>query len=595
MKRIYPITLIILFTLCVACQDDVLDKQPLDRILETQVWQDQKLLDAYVLNLYSRMFTPYKYKTVPPSQGELNHAESISSDESLTPHTWASVYHRQFGTITAATGGYMEYWNYALIRDLNSFIENSENVNVSIISEEIKRQRVAEVRAIRVYTYFQLVIRYGGVPLITRVQGLDEDWESLFLPRNTEQEIYDFIANEIDAILDDLPTNIKSQRFTRYAALALKSRAMLYAGSIAKYGTLNPNGLTGIPADQAARFFQLSYDASMALIPEADEGNDSENTFTLYAKDIIQGDLQSHADNYYNMFLTQHSSESIFEKHFTGVDLGHSLNRFTNAVLPRLSLVNAYETVDGSSPVIDFNGTSADMMEDLWLNKEPRFHGTFRWDQQTWQEGIEQQHHAYTITLGGTTDSRSNFYYDLSDGRRIRARGNAFSNLSLFAVKKLTRDIFETADNMGDQPAILFRLGETYLNAAEAAFELGNQSKALELINKIRERAGGIELHSSVNMDKIRHERRVELAYESLRIWDLKRWRIAHLEMEQGGLNGYVDHFFSYFDLRDEKYHFVYQEQGESNPRVFDEAYYYNPIGIGRTTNNTNLIENPGY
>jgi starch-binding outer membrane protein, SusD/RagB family len=594
MKR-YIVSILLSVILFHACQDDVLDKKPLDRILETQVWQDIKLLDAYVLNLYSRMHLPYQYKTVEPAQGELNHAESICSDESLTPHTWASVYQRQFGTITPATGGYMDYWNYNLIRDLNNFIEKSENINVNVIPEDIKKQRVAEIRLIRAYTYFQKVIRYGGVPLITKTQGLGDDWESLFVSRNSEKEIYDFIASEIDEILDDLPTDIKTQRLTKWAALALKSRAMLYAGSIAKYGQVQLDGLLGIPAQEAQKYFQMSYDASMALIPSSDGGNNQGNIFTLYSNDIKSGDLESYANNYYNLFLKENTSESIFEKHFVGLDLGHTLNRFTNAVHPRISLVNDYEMTDGSSGIINFNGTSAEMQQDLWLKKEPRFHATFRWDQQSWHEGIVQEHHAYTITKTGTTDRRSNMFYDLSDGRRIRARGNAGTDISPFAVKKLTKDVFETANNLGDQPAILFRLGEIYLNCAEAAYELGKADEALHFTNGIRKRAGGINLHASIDMEKIRRERRIELAFEALRFWDMKRWRIAHKTLDEGGLNGHVDHAFAVFDLRDEMYHFIYNPKGEANPRVFRDAYYYIPIGIGRTTNNPNLLENPGY
>jgi len=377
--------------------------------------------------------------------------------------------------------------------------------------------------------------------------------------------------------------------------LALKSRAMLYAGSIAKYGQVQLDGLVGIPASEVQRYFQMSYDASMALIPVPDGGSNQANQFSLYKNDITPGDLVSHARNYYNMFLMENTSESIFEKHFTGLDLGHSLNRFTNAVYPRVSLVNAYEMIDGSPAVIDFNGAAAKQQVDLWVNKEPRFHATFRWDQETWHEGIVQEHHAYTITKGGTQDRRTTSFYTLSDGRRIRARGNVGNNQSPFFVKKLTKDVLETANNLGTQPAILFRLGEIYLNGAEAAFELGMNQEALQLVNAIRERAGGIPMHTSIDMDMIRNERRIELAFEALRFWDMKRWRIAHKPIEEGGLNGFVDHYFAYFDLRDEKYHFIYQEKGEANPRIFREAYYYNPIGISRTTNNPNLVENPGY
>ena len=107
---------------------------------------------------------------------------------------------------------------------------------------------MAEARFLRAYNYFAMVKRYGGVPLITVPQALDESWEELYPSRNSEQEVYDFILAEMDDIINNeyLYETVGDDnlgRPTKYAALALKSRAALYAGSIAQFGKVQMNGL----------------------------------------------------------------------------------------------------------------------------------------------------------------------------------------------------------------------------------------------------------------------------------------------------------------------------------------------------------------
>ena len=146
-----------------------------------------------------------------------------------------------------------------------------------------------------------------------------------------------------------------------------------------------------------------------------------------------------------------------------------------------------------------------------------------------------------------------------------------------------------------DVPCLLFRLGEIYLNCAEAAQELGMPNEALKYVNLIRSRAGISQL-SSISMDQIKHERRVELALaEAHRYWDLRRWRDAAKPAAEGGLDGlYLTKAQPYYDYRDGKFHFDCGNV-ESNARVFKEAYYYLPITTARTLANKNLVENPGY
>ena len=169
------------------------------------------------------------------------------------------------------------------------------------------------------------------------------------------------------------------------------------------------------------------------------------------------------------------------------------------------------------------------------------------------------------------------------------------SNTGFYIRKFISEASGYTLRNYAENWWPWFRLGEIYLNLAEAAMELNKSSEALDAVNKIRERAG-IALLSNINMEKIRHERRVELAFEGHRFWDMKRWRIAHLDVTQGGLNGFRGTaLYPWYDIRDGKYVF---ERGRNTPkqlRIFLEKNYYTKINQDDMNSNPNLIQNPGY
>lgn len=191
----------------------------------------------------------------------------------------------------------MEWWGYNTIRSLNEFIER---VPDSQLSPEEVTSKIAEARFLRAFCYFALVKRYGGVPLITKVQQATDPEEELYPVRDKEATIYDFIISEIDAITNDLSETVTAEnigRPSKYAALALKSRAALYAGSIAQFGEVQLDGIVGIPADQANTYYQESYDASKEII--------NSGKYALYNNDADK------ATNFRNLFLVKNNSEVI--------------------------------------------------------------------------------------------------------------------------------------------------------------------------------------------------------------------------------------------------------------------------------------------
>ncbi|KKX47739.1 hypothetical protein L950_0224870 [Sphingobacterium sp. IITKGP-BTPF85] len=146
-----------------------------------------------------------------------------------------------------------------------------------------------------------------------------------------------------------------------------------------------------------------------------------------------------------------------------------------------------------------------------------------------------------------------------------------------------------------ETPWVVFRLGEIYLNFAEACVELGGKDiEALDAVNAIRKRAG-IKEHTAISRDKVRQERKVELAFEKLRFWDLKRWRVAHLDVAEGGLTNYRGTaLYPWYNVKSNKYTF---ETGTppKQKRLFLERNYYIRLSPADLSTNVNLIQNPGY
>ena len=146
--------------------------------------------------------------------------------------------------------------------------------------------------------------------------------------------------------------------------------------------------------------------------------------------------------------------------------------------------------------------------------------------------------------------------------------------------------------SISDTDFIIYRLGEIYLNLAEAAFELGGANRVEEAriaVNEIRKRAGMPE-HNAIDMEKIRHERRIELAFEGIRFWDLRRWRIAHTQ-----LTGVFHRLKAYYIKERNTFGYLIENCQGNAKRLFAEHHYYLPLQRKHVTENPNLKQNPEY
>ncbi len=588
-----------------ACNKDILNKKPLNIIIDENVYSDAALIDAFLTQMYAQTAVMVNESPAYTNgfDGDWQNSEQFSgpffinqlADEAK--QGWqipdGNTVSAKAGGLTI-NGGVMEWWemSYKTIRSLNEFIQR---VPTSPINDTaIIKKRVAEAKFLRAFNYFAMVKRYGGVPLITKVQNVDDPKEILYPARNSEQEVYDFVISEMNAISGDLIENNTPADFgrpTKYAALALKCRAALYAGSIAQFGTMQLNGVLGIPVASAPNYYQQSYDAAKTII--------TSNEFALYNADPDK------TKNFRNIFNVKRNSEVIFAKQHNynnAMEGGNAWNYdffqcpkphawdAGNANAVYLEMVEEFENKDGTPGTLDRAAIQQRLWttDEMWGNKDPRLLATVYTMNTPWKGSIVDPHNGLILPDGTILTSEA---YNGVLAKGTQKIGEDF--LTGFGVMKM---LDETANNLiwisySGSDYVVFRYGEVLLNLAEAAFELGKQEEALNAINQIRTRAG-IAPVTAVNREKIRHERKVELAFEGHRYWDLRRWRIAEsvLSLNRSGLRYIQDYTTGKFKLQ-----VLDNIDGTVAPPKFFSYNYYLPITLVRTGNNPNLVENPGY
>lgn len=583
------ITAVVLFISC----ESVLDMEPLDKIADNAVWSDENLADAYLTDVYSNVI----FRELGDNNARLGLIAGMA-DEMTNFAPWQEPNAAIKSPMNAATlYGPLNYWKYNLIRKINIFIEEVGN---SEFDESYKTPRIAEARWIRAWVYFEMVKRYGGVPIITKAQSIDDDPETIFVERNTEQEVYDFIDSELTAIFNDLPDSYSTElgRVTKWAAKALQSRTNLYAASIARFSTVQINGIVGIPADLEASYWQKSYDASKTLIEQGPH--------SLYRKN---------ADpmlNYRYLFNDEIESnpEVIFTERYDGdSDMGHQIaalivhadfaTAWNSNFRVYLDIVEKFEFMDGSSGAIPRSEYASKewTMDELFHNRDPRFRAAILYNESAmgWKANNYDSNIAYFHERSKVNGAWVKAGV-LPNGVPAKASNRAFEPRPKpmrqgFLLRKFLNesDGYQVAGGDSSEDFHILRLGETYLNMAEAAFYLGKDAEALDLLNEIRDRAGMPD-KLTIDEETIRNERAVELIFEEHRFWDIRRWRIAEEVLHGKRMQGLK------FDYNYDTDKYIIQvKAADPVNREFLPQHYYYPLTLGKLSDNPKLVENPGY
>ncbi len=209
-------TILLIFSGCTEDGLFNLDKEPQDIISGSAVFRDEILTEAYLAQIYEQTrFFDGGQSLTSPSGWYL--VEGMSA-ELRTFAYWQIAASFPLTVIDEIGAGAMDYWPYQNIRSANDFIMN---IQESEFDQEFIDLRVSEARFLRAWMYFQMVIRYGGVPIITVPQDVDAPKEETNVARNSEKEVYDFIASELDDIVAILPESSGKGRADKYTAVAL--------------------------------------------------------------------------------------------------------------------------------------------------------------------------------------------------------------------------------------------------------------------------------------------------------------------------------------------------------------------------------------
>jgi len=588
-------------TLVSSCQK--LNIPPTNIVTPDIIYSSEAGVKSFLATIYQNLpIEDFKYR---PDQGFKTGSNDWENFYNSAGVTGEEV--GPWGGVDIAGG--FGYWPYGDIRNVNTLIAELPK-HTATLSQPTVNALLGEAHFLRAYYYFAMAKRYGGVPIITVPQDPGASVESLRVHRDKEQAVWDFIGAECDLGYQMMPESSDAGRANKYVAAALKSRAMLYAACVAKYGSVNfvdgqarSLGLVGIPGDQANKYFQAAYDASKLL----------EGKYSLYNANADK------VQNYVDLFLKS-SPENIFIKQYSIAN--HTAHSWDDTMSPRYFTANAlsrsYPTLDlvslwGDLPVTNSDGTPKrfDNRAQLMQGLEPRLLATIYFPGATlrgltfdMQRGIypsfsgtaaaevAKQPNSRSYVLAGDVKSLYQglqiigFTGPWTGGDELTRTGFYVRKYVDYNKPQATVDL-----NRSEQPWIDFRYAEILLNRAEAAVELGNAGDALTCINQIRDRAGA-SLYGSIDLDKVRKERRMELAFENQYYWDLKRWRTADVVLDRAHFKGLMP----YFVLNESKYIFLAEPELYNREYTFQKQFYYEGIPAGEIGKNPNLLpNNPNY
>lgn len=559
MKYIFSIIIISLFAL--SCKRE--NAGPAERYTDYYVFDSLDKVGTatqqFLNNIYADMPTGFNR-----IDGDLLDA---ATDDAIPSRFGATVQILSNGSLSSTTnpdGAWSK--SYASIRKVNLFLSK---VDVVPKPDEVKFWK-AEARFLRALFYFELVKRYGGVPLIG--DKVFDPTENIQLKRNTFAECVDYIVSECDSI----KTKVKQEpiaatdfgRASRGSVLALKSRVLLYAASPLFNG--------GVPA--------AATDEQKALMGYPTYDVERWNKAAQAANDLLTLNVYTLETTYNNVFLNRKNNEVILpylRSTTTDLETNNGPVGYTQGSIgfgntsPTQDLVDAFPMANGKSITDPTSGYNA---ANPYNSRDPRLANTVLYNNASWL-------------------SRP---LETFEGGRDKPNGSGVQTRTSYYLRKFLGN-FSTATQYSAQNHNfpIFRIAEVMLNYAEALNEYSGPVAAVytNLIN-LRKRAGiaagsdskyglSASLTKDQMRDVIRNERRIEMAFEEQRYWDARRWKIAE-QVFNKTLSGMKV-------TKQAANTFTYQVVPVA-PIVFlaPKMYLY-PIPFGELAKDANLIQNFGW
>jgi len=609
-KNILPLAILgIVFS---GCNKDFLNTLPLDKPPASTVWADPSLSEAFVTDIYNV------------------YHDGLLNQESMDCITDNCLYNFgrmdiMEGNISPGNTGWVNNtyeWGemYFRIRATNLALENL--VTASFDPSLVDRLK-GESYFLRAHCYNQLLRYYGGVPIIKSSYSLNTP--DFSIARNTYAECVDAIVSDLDsaALLLDGKT-LGLGRATKEAAMALKSRVLLYAASdlhdipTAKTkssvisGFANPELLGYTSGDRISRW-TAARDAAKAVIDLGKFGYKLDLTAPS-PKDVAIAD-------YTNVYLSRNGGEkeTILAKYYVNAstdDWGswyvrnQSMNGYHGwtSTEPTQNLVDDYEMMDGTK--FDWNNPAEAAAP--YENRDPRFYASIFYDGAKWKprttDGAgtdpygEVQFGTYEVGTAGSAAT----YFGLDT--RNSSIENWNGTRTGYSIRKFSNDNMALVDmnNRQQVPSIQIRYTEIVFNYIEALLALGDETTAKTWLNKIRFRAGlpATTESGAALVERYRNERNIELLAEEQRFYDARRWMIAPETLGQkvrimvitGKLKPGKTVTTYRYDKNNYDYTYKVQniESGVEN-RAWSDKLYFPPIKLDEMNKNDKLIQNPGY
>lgn len=640
-----------------------LELEPLDKVSPEQLLETEGGVKALLANIYTMI--PMEDFNYRPNNG-FNQRGYDGVNETTNLAFLTDEATRSDGGVGIGYEGF-NYWPYGDIRQVNIFMQNVEKAKeAGTISVADADRMTGEAHFARAYMYYGLVKRYGGVPLIDKVQ--DDDYAdggpgAVAVPRSTELDTWKFVLNECTlaaATLPDATSGSDLYRVTKWAAYALKSRVALHAASVAKYWNLAPlageavtqklvGGMTSADADA---FYKECIEASKFLIENSGK--------SLYKP--APATVKEAASNFQALFLNDQNEEVIFSKAYlngtTNTNQGHSYAQFNilpqvnpgalkyGRFNPMLEIVDLFEdyTDDGTGKSAKIV-TRTDGNEDAYI---PNFHNmnnasvvntlmsvpfvkyndlyepfankdarllasvvvpgsSYAGTEIIIQGGFIKDNNSYVAYSNESTQKNGTTYYALgaegetmfSGFNNVNSGEDANRTATGFGVRKyMPEGESMSPDRLSSTTSYIdMRLAEVYLNYAEAVVEngsgFGDKELAENYLNVLRRRAGHTD-RISLTLESVLKERRVEMAFEGKRFWDMNRRREFHTEFSNNRIRKAL---VPMLDLRgaEPKYVFArvnYFGDETRGGRTFQNINYYR--GIPNIATN-GLVQNPGH
>ncbi len=593
MKNIQRILFIVMVSVLInSCSTDFLNLTPKDSISESAVWGDPNLVELFVNEMYRGL-------------GHGHHEAELSSmvDESHFIHNYGT----NQVVLSIITPSDIGQWNrgnqnayrwsrvYGYIRNANMFMENIDDVP---FEDEAWRERLkGEVYFLIAYYYHNLVRLHGGVPIVTKVYGLEDDYA---VPRNSLKECVDYIVENADkaaAILPEVQEGANLGRANKGGALALKSRILLWAASDLVhenwYGSYEQPGLVTIGGDRTAAWTAAKKAAF--------------DVMSLPVGYTLHDELGDPFQDYTDLFIHKSSSEHIFSRYF--IKSSGWSDADNNMQSPLYNGPNGYAAWAGNTPiqalVDDYemaDGTRFDWNNPVhaaapYENRDPRFYASILYDGAPWRQRPTStaafdplnQISIRTVYKGNDTNSEvASYGVDTRQGPQQTWNGGYTGYYLRKTIDIAVDPEFTYSGAAPETPWVFFRLGEIYLNYAEACIELGEDAEAKTYLNMIRKRAGMPDITETGDAlrERYRNERRIEMFNEQSRYFDVRRWLIG--DQVYHNTKGIVINEFS--DGRVE-----YSVHEVSQPRGWDDKTNLLPILQDEMNRNTTLIQNPLY